>query len=51
MQQTDTKHPNINIVNVENLFYENYEVKLSYDDYCNITQDYDTLNYSKPPLP
>lgn len=46
-QNTDSKHPNINIINVDNLFYDNYDIKLSYDDYCNITQDYDTLKYSK----
>jgi hypothetical protein len=36
---------NINYVNVDNLFYdENYDVKLSYTDYCCITEDFTTHN-------
>jgi serine/threonine protein kinase len=32
---------NINYVNVDNLFFEdNYSTKLSYTDYCSITEDY-----------
>jgi hypothetical protein len=34
---------NINFVNVDNLFYEeNYGTKLSYTDYCCITEDFTT---------
>lgn len=34
---------NVNYVNVDNLFYhENYKIKLSYTDYCCITEDFST---------
>ena len=34
---------NVNYVNVDNLFYEeNYSTKLSYVDYCCITEDFTT---------
>ena len=34
-------HGNVNYVNVDNLFYhENYKNKLSYIDYCCITEDF-----------
>lgn len=34
---------NINFVNVDNLFYQgNYDTKLSYNDYCSVTEDYTT---------
>ena len=34
---------NVNYVNVDNLFYhENYRIKLSYTDYCCITEDFST---------
>jgi len=34
---------NVNYVNVDNLFYdENYSTKLSYPDYCCITEDFST---------
>ena len=34
---------NINYVNVDNLFYSgNYKVKLSYTNYCCITEDFTT---------
>ena len=36
---------NVNYVNVDNLFYhENYKIKLSYTDYCCITEDFSTEN-------
>jgi serine/threonine protein kinase len=39
---------NINYVNVDNLFYdEDYGVKLSYTDYCCITEDFTTHNIGK----
>ena len=34
---------NVNYVNVDNLFYqENYSTKLSYTDYCCVTEDFST---------
>lgn len=42
---------NINFVNVDNLFYqENYTTKLSYTDYCCITEDFTTHNLSEDAL-
>ena len=39
---------NVNYVNVDNLFYdENYGTKLSYTDYCCITEDFSTQHLSK----
>jgi serine/threonine protein kinase len=39
---------NINFVNVDNLFYEeNYRTKLSYTDYCCITEDFTTHHIGK----
>ena len=37
---------NINVINVDNIFYDErddkYQNKLSYDEYCSLTQDYYT---------
>jgi serine/threonine protein kinase len=42
---------NINFVNVDNLFYqENYKTKLSYTDYCWITEDFTTHNLEEEAL-
>ena len=42
---------NINFVNVDNLFYlENYKTKLSYTDYCCITEDFTTHNLEEEAL-
>jgi len=39
----DSISGNINYVNVDNLFYkDNYKVKLSYANYCCITEDFTT---------
>ena len=42
---------NVNYVNVDNLFYhENYHTKLSYTDYCCITEDFSTENIDEEAL-
>ena len=42
---------NVNYVNVDNLFYhENYKIKLSYTDYCCITEDFSTENIDEEAL-
>ena len=42
---------NVNYVNVDNLFYdENYSTKLSYTDYCCITEDFSTENIDEEAL-
>jgi len=42
---------NVNYVNVDNLFYyENYKTKLSYTDYCCITEDFSTENIDEEAL-
>jgi serine/threonine protein kinase len=42
---------NINYVNVDNLFFEdNYSTKLSYTDYCSITEDYYTHHINEDAL-
>ncbi len=42
---------NINYVNVDNLFYEgNYSTKLSYTDYCCITEDFTTHHLDEEAL-
>ena len=42
---------NVNYVNVDNLFYhENYKVKLSYTDYCCITEDFTSENIDEEAL-
>ncbi len=42
---------NVNYVNVDNLFYnENYSHKLSYTDYCCITEDFSTHNIDEDAL-
>lgn len=42
---------NVNYVNVDNLFYhENYRIKLSYTDYCCITEDFSTENIDEEAL-
>ena len=42
---------NVNYVNVDNLFYhENYRVKLSYTDYCCITEDFTSENIDEEAL-
>ena len=42
---------NVNYVNVDNLFYhENYKTKLSYTDYCCITEDFTTENIDEEAL-
>ena len=42
---------NINFVNVDNLFYdENYDTKLSYTDYCCITEDFTTHHIDEEAL-
>ena len=42
---------NVNYVNVDNLFYhENYKIKLSYTDYCCITEDLSTENIDEEAL-
>lgn len=42
---------NVNYVNVDNLFYdENYGTKLSYTDYCCITEDFSTENIDEEAL-
>jgi hypothetical protein len=42
---------NINNVNVENLFFdERYETKLTYHDYCAVTQDYSTIHIDEEAL-
>lgn len=33
---------NINYVNVDNMFYDSYKIKLSYTNYCCITEDFTT---------
>jgi hypothetical protein len=41
----------VNYVNVVNLFYqENYRTKLSYTDYCCITEDFATQNLDEEAL-
>ena len=44
--QTEEMKANINVINVDNMFFdeweEKYKVKLSYDDYCALTQDFYT---------
>lgn len=41
----------MNYVNVDNLFYdENYGTKLSYTDYCCITEDFSTENIDEEAL-
>jgi len=43
---------NVNYVNVDNLFYEeNYSIKLSYADYCCITEDFASNQIGKPAIP
>jgi hypothetical protein len=47
----DSVTGNINYVNVDNLFYnDNYRVKLSYTDYCCITEDFTTHNINEEAL-
>jgi len=42
---------NVNYVNVDNLFYhENYKIKLSFTDYCCITEDFSTENIDEESL-
>ena len=42
---------NVNYVNVDNLFYhENYKTKLSYTDYCCITEDFTSENIDEEAL-
>jgi len=42
---------NVNYVNVDNLFYhENYKIKLSYTDYCCITEDFNSENIDEEAL-
>lgn len=42
---------NVNYVNVDNLFYhENYKIKLSYTDYCCITEDFTSENIDEEAL-
>jgi hypothetical protein len=46
-QQTEEMRANINLINVDNIFFdersnEKYKVKLSYEEYCALTQDYYT---------
>ena len=47
-QQTEDQRANINIINVDNIFYDErtdkYKTKLSYDDYCSLTQDFYTYH-------
>ena len=41
----------MNYINVDNLFYnENYSSKLSYTDYCCITEDFTTHNLDEEAL-
>lgn len=45
--QTEEMRANINVINVDNIFFderggEKYKVKLNYDEYCALTQDYYT---------
>ncbi len=47
----DSVSGNINYVNVDNLFYnDDYKTKLSYTDYCCITEDFTTHNISEDAL-
>ena len=42
---------NINVVNVDNLFYDgNYSTRLSYQNYCAVTQDYYTHHIDEEAL-
>lgn len=42
---------NVNYVNVDNLFYNNqYKTKLSYTDYCCVTEDFATENINEEAL-
>lgn len=42
---------NVNYVNVDNLFYDEvYTTKLSYTDYCCITEDFSTENIDEEAL-
>ena len=42
---------NVNYVNVDNLFYhQNYKTRLSYTDYCCVTEDFSTENIDEEAL-
>lgn len=44
-------HGNVNYVNVDNLFYNGvYKTKLSYTDYCCVTEDFATENIDEEAL-
>ena len=44
-------HGNVNYVNVDNLFYiQNYKTRLSYTDYCCVTEDFSTENIDEEAL-
>ena len=54
IQNTEDTRANINVINVDNIFWDErndkYKTKLSYDDYCALTQDYYTYRIDEDAL-
>lgn len=51
MMGTQCEEGDINAVNVDNLFHkDSYNTKLSYSDYCAITQDFATMHLDEEAL-
>ena len=44
MSQQSTSEEDVNSLNIDNLFAGNEQTKLSYTDYCAITQDFATMH-------
>lgn len=51
VEESNTEEGDINQVNIDNLFPdERYSAKLTYTDYCSITQDFATMHIDEEAL-